>query len=380
MSAAWWIILPLVAQVSVHASEREPLPVLVLSPSSQATHLSRSTLLRLIGDQIEASTKYRVTSVEVEELAACRGRLVCLAQLSLREVPSARHLLVVSLLPRPDGEDLTSVLLLNLERARPLLQSPEAITGGTEREVRLAETAIEAPEERTPLRDDQEAGDFFRRVLERSFRPAFERAGTWKPYGRLRVTAEVAGLALLLDGRPVGSTVEGETLLVQVEVGPRTLEVRGEGYAPIRQDLVISSGETQAISLDLEPQGDFGSFRIGTTIAGGVVGAMGIGLMIHGLTAEPVGGRCVGTVDFCPERSEYLRFGYANSPEEFRDDGANNGRGPAIFPLGLGLFSMGLTMAAGTLLFGDDHDLPWPQILIGMGAGALVYSSLMLVE
>lgn len=381
MSAAWWVML-LAAQASVHASEREPLPVLVLSPSSQATHLSRSTLLRLIGDQIEATTKYRVTSVEVEELAACRGRLVCLAQLSLREVPSAHHLLVVSLLPRPNGDDLTSVLLLNLERARHLLEGPEAGAGarGTELEVRFAEVAIEGPEERTPLRDDQEAADFFRQVLERAFRPAFERAGTWKPYGRVRVNAEVAGLALLIDGRPVGATVEGETLLVQVEVGPRTLEVRGDGYAPIRHDLVISSGETQTITLDLTSMGDFGGFRTGAAIAGGVVGLLGGGLMVYGLLASPIGGGCLGTPGVCQERTEFVRFGYTSSPEDFLINESNLGTGPAIFPLGLGLFTTGLTWSLGTLIFGDDHDLPWPQILIGLAVGVLAYSSLELAD
>ncbi|MBK6689018.1 MAG: hypothetical protein IPG45_31410 [Deltaproteobacteria bacterium] len=359
------LTLALVGQVAVPVSERARLPFVVLSPSAQPIQTSRSRLLQVVSESVEPWTRYRVISLEGEELGACRGRLSCLSKVGLRVVPKADRMLILSLLARPEG-DIASVLLLNLERTRAALtevRDPEAATD-QRIELELSETGLTWPRDgMAPVSTEVELRRLLEESVQHAFRRSFERAGAWQVYGRLEIGSPVAGLSVMVDGRPVGVTVAGTLRLDNVEVGPRRLAFESVDYVPIHQTIVVSPGDTQQVALDPVKIRNLTRSRSLTILAGGLTTTAGIGLL---------GFAELDDVRPRSGRGEYLRFG---SPPNGR-----NGEGPAIVPLGLALITAGITWAVGTWLFGEEEEAPIEQWVIGLIAGGSLYVNLMLLE
>lgn len=356
--------LALFGQVSVPAAERDRLPVVLLSPSGQPVQTSRSLLVQTVSGAVEPNTRYRIRVLEGDEITACRGRLSCLSRIGLREVPKASRMLIVSLLTGPDG-DLASVLLLNLERARDALLKSHAPEEGSDQavELELSETALTWPREgMAPVSYEEELRALLDDAVQQAFRRSFERAGAWQVYGRLEIVSPVAGFSVILDGRPVASTVAGTLRLENVAVGTRNLAFESGGYAPILKTVVIAPGSTQQVALEPKKVIDGAGPRSFTVFAGALSITAGFGLIAFAELADPRR----------TSRDEgYLHFGFSSR--------GRDGEGPAIVPTGLALLLAGVTWAFGTWLWGDADELPVGQWLLGAVLGAGAYSGLVLL-
>jgi hypothetical protein len=94
--------------------------------------------------------------------------------------------------------------------------------------------------------------------------------------GTLRVSVNVGGARLYVDGRPIEIAAGGG---VYVEPGTRTIEARVAGYEPARRTIEIRAGKTETIDLVLSAPRRSIVPAIVMGSAGGVALVTGIGLL-----------------------------------------------------------------------------------------------------
>lgn len=114
--------------------------------------------------------------------------------------------------------------------------------------------------------------------------------------------------------------------------------------------------------------------RIAVIAGGGVIALGGIALAAVGIAralgAQRIG--CIGDAVDCP-RAGSPSFGYDGSagPSTSLKDAEPGG--VRMAPLGFSLLTAGGVFSLGTLLFGEESDVPWIQLVAGFAAGAAVY-------
>ncbi|MBK6685066.1 MAG: hypothetical protein IPG45_11420 [Deltaproteobacteria bacterium] len=383
---------------------RRPLAFIMFTPSGDTGATRSSEIIRWVSELFDQHTDFRLERRDADEAVECAGRLGCLAELvradyqreglrlengsygpyadhlnKLKEKKAVypQYLLIVSKVADEDV-DRISLTLLDTDAALEVIHEADRKKDGWRRdaEARVAQVAPVAKERSVEAKSEDEARRFIEDRIRGELRRRFEDEGHWEPYGIVELQCPVAGVAIKLDGTTVGTTRAGQTRLLNVLEGRHQLAFESPDFRPDERTVEVKRRETTQQRVDLMPLTSTSSTLRTATLWGGVgVAALGLGAVAFAVfRADP------DVVTYCPVvgeggdcgGSQFITFGYDTDPVPTFNEEVNPG-GLMIAPLGLSLVGMGATWALGTLLFGTEEDLPWPQIVAGVLVGAAGY-------
>lgn len=390
--------LPNEAPRTIAVDERTPSVLLVTSPGGATGGGHTSSLLRAASAAFAAHTDLRLLSPEqagadLARFAAC-DRLVRLScwvravrpDASGTKTPGAdsdedlRFLVVLSSAPTGDGRLRLSPMLIDTDRA---LEALQRLGSGGAGAAEAAEDAVFAGAERAASEtidpEDEAALDgYFRTLVTRALRSSLERTGHWSPQARLSLRAGVGGLGIRVDGRLVGTTGAGETLLTGLRAGRREVELVGPRGATSRALVDLRPGEGSALLLEAPVPATARVARSAALWGGLAVGVVGASLTAVGLAQQgQIDARCLVRASEPDASCASLGFvstglepGAAPTADPARvDPGA-----VALAPLGFGLIGLGATTALGTWLFTDADEPPWWPLVAGLVVGGASFA------
>lgn len=372
----------------ISLNERVPFGLIFSVPTGRLATITRSELIRIVSDILRRDTSFNLVSFDPNAMSACRGRLGCMS-LRVRgefegerrqrdEASHLRYLLVLSGAELDDGTDRLSAVLVDTDRALEVLDRTDRSQPDAEAraEAQINRGSVVAAPARRRITSASDARAFLADLFTEGFRPAFEKSGTWRPYGALHVQTDISGIAIKMDGRPIGTTQAGGVTRIQrVRAGRRTLALTHPEYLPFETTIVVVARQTAEIAASLVRRDDSGNDvpRTATLWAGVAGAAAGIGLLAYAL-ATPNGSSsllCLENDPSCEGGREFISFGYDASKAD-TDPNAVNPSGLLVAPLGYSLAGAGLTWSLGALLSSRDRT-PWIAILAGLGVGLLSY-------
>lgn len=369
------VATPVVAPKFV--GERSPMIVLVLSPKGVGSGAT-SKLIDGADRALRENTGLRAipsdrAGVDAARLRACphETRLACwirhIDEARVRSDASPAYLLVLGVLPFPDGGDQVTALSLDVAMAKQIL-SDRGATAVDAATVRGAPTRLNT--------DDVVAVDaYFSSLFDRQLRGAFERSGHWRPYGSIAVRSNRAGAVLELDGRTVGLTGEGLVQLDGVIGGDRTVVARFGDGDPVHREVVVHAG--QQVEVTFEFATATSPVRKGMFWGGVATGVAGIVL----LAASPAfaDGRpaaCIvrpgADASACPTGGGPTLSSYDGALPATSVEAVTSG-GALVIPLGAALAAAGATWATAAQFWGEPDTHPWWGLVIGVGLGAAAY-------
>lgn len=385
---------------TLNAEERVPIAVVVNTPTGKAARTSRSEIIRIVDGLLRELTDYFALTIDEQVVEDCTGSLTCVALTTRRdyerETQSAnkitfdqyqqrlqerglvvpRQLLMISNVAGGERGDRLSVLLLDLDRALRLYHEAERRPGfEDEVEIAISEKALLAQSRPALVLDEAESKVVITRAFERQFEGALERLGHFKPYGTIALTANVAGVAVEVDGRAIGQLDTKSGTLRGVRPGRRTLTLRRAGYEVASHEVEVAARSTANADVTLVARAgsDAGVLSGAVLYGGAAVAAVGAALVVYGLTRPDgdVTSHCFAGSPDCGSRSDFVTFGYDSGADGVVND-VNPG-GLLVVPLGYSLFATGATWSAGALTFDRGSELPWLSVVVGVVVGALSY-------
>lgn len=378
--------------------DRQPLSLCVYYPQKKGRYASSTDMLKFVSVAASNTTDLEpssLTDAEITECAALTTPVKCFveridatrrarsaAATSSEEAGRARRdlLLVVAARPSEDGdEELVSAALIDVGTAIDLIdkmsnRAPDEV------EAKIIERALLARPEPAKVGSSEDASQFILRLFERDFREALEKTNHWQPYGTVDIKANVGPLSVTInDTIQAGVTApSGITRLKGVRLGPTKIGLSGnEDVRPWEQTVDVKSKEITLVTpvFEAAPNSLIPVSNLAVELFGGALFAVGTAFLIHGILADPAGTEvCFSNSNACLVDPLWIRFGYPSSADEVDLQRSPNGGGPAIVPLGYSMMGAGLVMGLGTLLFGDDENLPWLQVVAGLALGAAAYT------
>jgi hypothetical protein len=390
--------LPTDAPRTIAVDERTPSILLVTAPGGMAGGGHTSSLLRAASAAFAAHTDLRLLSPEqagadLARFAACDRlvRLSCWVRAvrpeasGTPEAPSPdsdedlRFLVVLASAPTADGRLRLSPMLIDTDRALEAIRALRPGAGGRE----AAEDAVFAGAERAASetidpKDEAALDGYFRALVTRSLRSSLERTGHWSPQASLSLRTGAAGLGVRVDGRLVGTSGTGETLLTGLRAGRRELELVGPRGATSRVLVDLRPGEVHAVLLEPPRATATGAARPAALWGGLAVGVIGASLTAVGLAQQGrIDARCLVRASEpdagCPSLgyvSTRLEPDAAPTADPSRVDPGSF----ALAPLGFGLLGLGATTAVGTWLFTEAEEPPWWPLVAGLVVGGAAFA------
>lgn len=404
MIAGLLVAIAAAAPPTLVVQERVPVAVVVNTPTGQAGRISRSEVIRIVGDLLKRHTDFFPQLVDEQVVEDCKGSLTCVATTTRRDYeretlvdrdgklrPYAAHeqriaergltvprfLVMVSNIAGSERGDRMSVLLLDLTVALATFhEAPRESGWQDDVEVQISERAVVASSRPALVLDEAEAQTVLARAFERSFATALAKAGHWEPFGAIALDVDADDVAIEIDGQAVGVTKQRQTLLTGVAPGSRTLTLRRTGYATLTTTIDVRSRETVRHEAKLVPVTATGEGAVRTSViwGGALVAAVGVAVTIWGVSRADgsVTSHCFADQPDCSSRSDFISLGYDPSRSGAGND-AINPSGVRIVPLGYSLALAGGTWSLGSLLFADENDTPWIPLAAGVVLGALGY-------
>lgn len=361
-------------------AERRPLPMIVVKPGASGTGVSGSTLFRAAesaliqrtGLSLEAPEK---AGIDLNTIAACPAAelLACYA----RSVPEStqrlrrKHLLVVTLFDRRDKKTQASALLIDLDAARAARDSIFGAGADTAQRLEDAifERTVRAPERALAVDDAAAVERYFQQLFEEDLRLTFEASGDFEPYGEIDLVGAPPDLEISVDEDLVGRTVGRNMVLREIRPRKLRLELRDprQRYLPFSKELEVIRGQRTLLEAELiaADPGTAATVRSATIWGGAGLAAIGAALAIYAVAAAPDAERI----------SDTTKNRFATFCELGNDRPGNcSGSGVLVAPLGYSLLLTGGVWSGGTLLFGEDSDWPWVQVIAGVVAGGAAYA------
>lgn len=380
-----------------------PLAFILFNPSGEAGRVRSSALIRIVSDLVERHTDFTVRVYDAEEARGCSGRLGCIvrtvrrdyerndyvlangtvapfsdhvAKLERENVAAPQYLLVMSNITGGDV-DRMSVTLVDTNTALATFHEALRDDKGWKKRVEtiIAERAIVARPQRGKVSEEFEARKLFEDYFVNTLRRSFEDAGHWEPYGEVQIEVPVSGVGIEVDGVTVGTTRAGVTTLTNVREGEHTLALAHPEYAPWSSTFVARRRDVVRLTPQLDERASGASAALRQTLIWGGIGVAAAGVLVTGLA---IAGQDddVMTLCFDPSAScggkDFTTTGFAPDAAPTFDDDVNPS-GILVAPLGYSLVITGATWSLTTLLFGDEGDFPWWQLVAGVAAGGAAY-------
>lgn len=339
---AWVIAVALLgttparAQQQLDAGERQRGAIVVLTLGKGTAVARASAVEQAAAEVFTASTAISLQpgalyGIDAPAVAACDPQILlsCVVEQTRGEGSAApQFLLLVSLRAQSGARQRASGYFLSLAQARAIYSKPRSPgDDSAERERELYRAAQELELVELASLEPATLHDYFNQLLR-----------------RLRMRSADPALS------PVGQVERSEALR-----GP-SLELDPQPLAP---------PPPPALSRD-------------------VLRWSGVGGAVLGIALMAVGGAKYGSVrTVCLSRSGLPgdcsglgtpSVGFDASQALSGDPRRVNPAGLGFIPLGVGLLTAGASWTLGCQLFGEDHELPWPQLFVGLGLGALSYA------
>lgn len=384
---------------------KTPLAALLVNPSGATGRARSSALIDIVDRLVTRHTDFFVRWIDDSQVVHCEGRLACITQaarpdydrldyelgngtmapfeehldhLRRKGLAYAPHLLVLSHVTGEDSDRL-SVTLVDTDRALARVHTTDPSTPGAFQalEVSIRAEAVLAEPEWGEIDGEPAAAAFLERLFTEALRPHLEAAGHWAPHGRVELEGVRAGLGVALDGDTIGTTGAGRTTVRGVPAGRHTLRLFGPDITPYEAEVDVERRGVVVLRPQLEGLASPGSQAFRQSLLWGGAGLVVAGAVIAGVAL----GRADGDVTtFCPTIGEgagcagsrFITSGYDPGASPTFDDEVNPS-GVLLAPLGYSLALTGATWSLGTLLFGEDGDLPWWQLAAGLVVGGVAY-------
>jgi hypothetical protein len=360
--------LLLTATAAINVAETRPLPVVLLAPSGALSAIEASALFRGLSERIEQNTALKIDPQEPERIAECGGELVCLIE---RTGSASPLLLIISAVKAKNG-DRVSATLVDADVAREeMRKSSPGRTGRSDREALetlVSERATLVRPQWAEVKDARGLETFLDALMREHLEAVLRARDAWVPHAKLRLLRLPAGTAITIDGAHIGFAEAEETQIIGIKPGKRAIALEHPGHDPLSLEVELLRGQETELSLVLaEHREDVSGLRtallwtgVGASAIGTAVAAYGAahagGSRVVCLTDDPAGSQCAG-------RSEFYSAG-----------------GVALAPLGYSILSAGAVWSLGALLFGDDHQVPWLELILGTGIGLAVYTTSILLD
>jgi hypothetical protein len=396
---AYAVLGSIAAEPSVVVGDRSPIGFVLSTPTGEIGSISYSDALRIVTELLDLHTNLAVQVVDDRAVELCRGRLFCLAdearadyseeqlrrpdggRMSYREhlfrleeegVRHARYMLLVNSVAIEGEPDRISALLLDTDEALQLLHDTVKEGSWKDRiEAEVSERAIVVSAPRGQIASASDARGYFEGLVREHLRPFLETHGHWEPWGTVVVETGVDdALEILVDGQVVGTTSPGSTSLSKVSPGQHEVELRHPSYEPEKTSISVDRGESIEARFELERISDETVVRPIVLWSGVVLAVVGGAIAVYAAVRQNGDVRTACFEGSDCSRDGFLTFGYAPAATNAENV---NPSGVLVAPLGYSIAAAGVVFALGTLLFGDDDDIPWIQVLAGLAVGAASY-------
>lgn len=297
-----------------------------------------------------------------------------LFRLEEERAPHARFLLLLNNVTLEGQPDRISALLLDTDVALRLLHESKREGAWKERvETAVTERAVVASPPRAEISSREDARAYLDTLVREHLQPVLEERGHWEPWGTVLLrTKTEEPLEILLDGKSVGATTPDETELVQISAGSHVVELSHPDFAPARATMEVRRADRVEVEIPLiRTADDPFVLRPILTWSGLLLAAAGGAIAIIAVVRadDEVKTACFDGSSCAHDG--FLTFGYTTNAS---DPASVNPSGVLMAPLGYSLAATGATWSLGTLLFGDDHDIPWIQLVAGLAVGGGAYA------
>lgn len=207
-------------------------------------------------------------------------------------------------------------------------------------------------------------------VLLEAARPRLVASGVWAESGTLKIRAP-AGLEVRIDGVRVANTGEDGGVVERVAAGAHRVELSDPlgRYSDPGAAVIVAGGAI----VEHDPGLTTGAAPMlrGATVLGGVALGLAGASLLTWVALSPTD---VEVLSVCPaEQCTKSGAGFRRSSELLEGGDPTAPRGPLVAPLGYSLLGAGLTMVGGTLLIGDEWEVPWLAWLLGAAVGGAAY-------
>lgn len=390
---------------TITLQERFPLAFLFSAPTGEAANISSSETIRMVSKLVEQHTDFFLQIAETQIVTDCAGRLACLVRqmrpdynreamqmasgtvipfsehirdLRQRKTVYPRFMLVLSNITLEGQADRVSAILIDTDIALEYFHSASRSDPGWERDTdaRINEYAVIFGPQRAQINNAVEAERYVQDLFFKGLRATFEQTNHWEPYGSIELTANKAGVGIMLDGAAIGTTRRGLTRIERVTSGLRRLSFEDPSSEAKFIDVDVQRGQQASAEVDLSG----GSSDTASAIRAGVFWT-GVGLVAGGATLSAIAvARSSGEVSTycfdtpgvdCRASSQFQTIGYSRAEAERGGD--PNPSGVLLAPLGYSIAITGVSFALGTYLFGDSDEIPWIQLIAGVALGAASY-------
>ncbi len=362
---------------SLDVDERIPVVVMVTAPGRATPVVPLAELLGDADASLRPVTGLRVHSLEQAGIERARvdacpveRRFSCWVGIAAEARPTPAWLLVWNVLPGRPAR--LQALLIDVGQAqRRARDVPSTDPDRAER----VEAAVFAEARHTEplavdLSDPEARRGAVREIVRERLGDVLDEGPGGAPLAELRLRGTEAGWAVRIEGRTVGLTGPGATLLRGLRGGTRRVELSAIEPA-IEWALSAELGPGARVELDAgRPDRGPHPVRPALLWGGLATAAVGAGLVTWGAS---LGGVRVGCVSRAGEPSDCAglraaRTGFDGAATPTTELDAVRGTGPALLPLGAALLGAGAGWVVGRWL-GPDAELPWWGLGLGLVAG-----------
>lgn len=346
---------------AINVGTRDPVALAILAPSGDKGKASMSAMIDAVAQTLRAHTDLSISVFDASIVTDCAGNLGCVVARVDRAAP---YVILVSVLTEEGAADRLSIVVLDAVLAREVPSE------------RVYQQALLLERVEQGITREEHAIAFLRESIDIELRPSLKRARRWDPFSTITLAGDTSGAAIVFDGRLVGVSNGGETILEDVKLGAHTLQLEHPEKQSYKTELEVASAPMRIeVALRARPATFAGTARV-LTVAGGAAFAIAGGaltaLAIHKSSTDAARVCFRGANAACEQGREAVRSGFDEDQAPSFDRELN--RGFALAPLGLALFTAGATWIAGTLLFEAEERVPWITLLAGaaLGGGAYV--------
>jgi hypothetical protein len=345
----------------VRAGAREPIAVIVWTPTPEAGRVRSSALIAETSRLLDRYTRFRSINVEPSMVRECGGRLGCLAYRIEADGSGARQLLLITQVTNRAEPDRLSATLVDLHDARGLGPNADRARAD-EVEADLAQRALRT--ERQAVVDEGGLGGVLQGWFGGPFAQVF---GLETPFGTIALGGLPATVNVLLDGALLAAATGPVVHVRDVTPGAHLVEVEDELGGRFGKRVLVEAGVVLPVEVTIEHTRANDVVRVAVGVSGALATLAGAGFLLLAATRadDSVRTVCFAGVPDCSTGSALQTFGFSTS--SLNPGEAVNPPGLTPVGLGAGLAAGGLTWL-GTALLGDEPLPTW----LGVGAGLVV--------
>ena len=368
----------LLGSAGITVDSGPPAVLMVAAPARTADGISLSQLLASAASAIEESSALTVRTaeqagVDLVALDACgfERAFACWSRLVARSSQPPPVALFVLLIADSVDRPQVSLLMLDLRTTDHLdIVDPDAL------EDAMFERSVFGPRAVVELTDPAAVAGYVRDQLAGPLATGLRRLGADQPWGQVEI-AGPAGLGIDVDGRPVGVTREGATVLTAMAPGTRAISVRDGGVLVLEERVAVDSGRTSHLQVTLHNRSALAApMRYGGLAA--TAAGVALTLVAVARTSGKVEARCISRIGDpaprCPDPG-FATTGFSASTAPSGDLAAINPPGLELAPLGFSLICAGVTWAVGGWLT-DDDTVATILLIAGAIVGGGTYAAL----